>query len=141
MGRCCTFDDCRGRCRRAVGWCGGEGRVDQLVLEGMVPAEGGQGKGGEYVSDGGISLEVTEVASDDLLDVDAGGMVVPAASYLPRTCNPFTCPFPTRRGLRTLRFFLHQRPELSPPTTTPFCLAELNLTLNNFSLNSSHFPQ
>eukprot|EP00061_Rhincodon_typus_P010737 g35254.t1 len=33
-----------------------------------------QGRGGEYVSDG-ISLEVAEMASDGILDVDAGGMV------------------------------------------------------------------
>eukprot|EP00061_Rhincodon_typus_P001108 g13736.t1 len=31
----------------------------------MVPAEGGQGRGGEYVSGGGILLEVAEMASDD----------------------------------------------------------------------------
>eukprot|EP00061_Rhincodon_typus_P007806 g29865.t1 len=62
----------------AVGlWGGveGEGSVDQGVLEGTVPAEGGQRRGGEYVSGDGISLEVAEMASDDLLDVNAGGMV------------------------------------------------------------------
>eukprot|EP00061_Rhincodon_typus_P003255 g19641.t1 len=32
-------------------------------------------KGGEYASGGGILLEVAEMAPDDLLDVDAGGMV------------------------------------------------------------------
>eukprot|EP00061_Rhincodon_typus_P018860 g48215.t1 len=37
-------------------------------------------------------------------------------------------------GLRVLRFFLEQRPEPSPPATTLLCLAELILTLNNFSL-------
>eukprot|EP00061_Rhincodon_typus_P005092 g24161.t1 len=36
--------------------------------------KGGEGK--EYVSGGGIPLELTEMAADDLLDVDAGGMVV-----------------------------------------------------------------
>eukprot|EP00061_Rhincodon_typus_P007886 g30015.t1 len=41
----------------------------------MNPTEGGQGRGGEYVSGGGILLEVAEVASNDLLYVDAGGMV------------------------------------------------------------------
>eukprot|EP00061_Rhincodon_typus_P003771 g20928.t1 len=41
----------------------------------MVPAEDGQGRGEEYVSGGGILLEVAEIASDDLLDVNAGGMV------------------------------------------------------------------
>eukprot|EP00061_Rhincodon_typus_P003649 g20613.t1 len=76
MGRCCTFGSCRGRYRRVVGagGIGSEGRVDQSVLEGTVPVEGVQGKGGEYVSGGDISLEVAEMVSDDL-DVDAGGMV------------------------------------------------------------------
>eukprot|EP00061_Rhincodon_typus_P016761 g45142.t1 len=41
----------------------------------MVPAEGRLGRGGEYVSGGGILLEVMEMAADDLLDVDAGGMI------------------------------------------------------------------
>eukprot|EP00061_Rhincodon_typus_P015634 g43414.t1 len=44
-------------------------------------------------------------------------------------------------GLRVLNFFLEKRPELSPPTTTLLCLAELILTQNNFSFNSSHFLQ
>eukprot|EP00061_Rhincodon_typus_P013936 g40631.t1 len=35
----------------------------------------GEGKGGEYVSSDGISLEMAEMASADHLDVDAGGMV------------------------------------------------------------------
>eukprot|EP00061_Rhincodon_typus_P012607 g38452.t1 len=42
----------------------------------MVPAEGRQRRGGEYVSDGGILLEVAGMASGDLLDAAAGGMVV-----------------------------------------------------------------
>eukprot|EP00061_Rhincodon_typus_P005912 g25999.t1 len=54
---------------------GGEGSVDQGVLEKTVPAECGLGRGGEYVSGGDISLEVAEMAPDGLLDVDAGGMV------------------------------------------------------------------
>eukprot|EP00061_Rhincodon_typus_P001585 g15200.t1 len=49
--------------------------MDQGIPEGMVPAEGGQGGGGKYVSGGGVLLEVAEMAPDDLLDVDAGGMV------------------------------------------------------------------
>eukprot|EP00061_Rhincodon_typus_P004862 g23616.t1 len=57
-----------------MGLWGDEGRVDQGVPEGMVPMEGGQGRGAEYVSGGGISLEVVEMASDDLQDVDTGGM-------------------------------------------------------------------
>eukprot|EP00061_Rhincodon_typus_P005968 g26113.t1 len=52
-----------------------EGSVDQGVSEGIVPVEGGQGRGGEYVSGGGISLEVVEMVADDLLDVDIGEMV------------------------------------------------------------------
>eukprot|EP00061_Rhincodon_typus_P002207 g16881.t1 len=58
-----------------LGGVEGEGGVDQGVPEGTVPAEGGQGKGREYVSGGGIFLEVAEMASDNLLDVDDGGMV------------------------------------------------------------------
>eukprot|EP00061_Rhincodon_typus_P001171 g13943.t1 len=61
----------------SVGLWGGvgvEGRVDQGELEGTVLAEDGQGRGREFVSGGGISLEVAEMASDNLLDVDAGGM-------------------------------------------------------------------
>eukprot|EP00061_Rhincodon_typus_P001264 g14235.t1 len=54
---------------------GGEGRADQGVPEGMIPVEGGQGRGGEYVYSVGISLEVAEMALDDLLDVDAGGIL------------------------------------------------------------------
>eukprot|EP00061_Rhincodon_typus_P014182 g41051.t1 len=50
---------------------GNEGEVDQHVTEGRVPVEGGQGRGGEYVSGGGISLEMMKMASDNLLDVDA----------------------------------------------------------------------
>eukprot|EP00061_Rhincodon_typus_P005331 g24706.t1 len=42
----------------------------------MVPAENGQGRGEEYVTGDGISLEVAEMASDGLLDVDADGMIV-----------------------------------------------------------------
>eukprot|EP00061_Rhincodon_typus_P002795 g18482.t1 len=57
------------------GGVGNEGRVDQGFLEGTVPAEGRQGTAGEYVSGDGTSLEVVEMAADDLLDVDAGGMV------------------------------------------------------------------
>eukprot|EP00061_Rhincodon_typus_P011407 g36387.t1 len=52
-----------------------EGRVDQGVPEGMVPAEGEQGKGGEYESRGGTLLEVAEMVADDLWVVDAGGLV------------------------------------------------------------------
>eukprot|EP00061_Rhincodon_typus_P011751 g37001.t1 len=44
-------------------------------------------------------------------------------------------------GLRALRFFLEQRSEPFPPTTTLLHLAKLILTLNNLSFNSSHFLQ
>eukprot|EP00061_Rhincodon_typus_P004951 g23806.t1 len=37
----------------------------------------------------------------------------------------------TTDGLRALHFFLEQRPEPSPLTTTLLCLAELIYTLNN----------
>eukprot|EP00061_Rhincodon_typus_P004363 g22399.t1 len=76
MGRCCTCAGYRGRCRSSLRGYWGEGSVDQGVLERTVPVEGGQARGGEYVSGGSISLEVAEMASDDLLDVDAGGIVV-----------------------------------------------------------------
>eukprot|EP00061_Rhincodon_typus_P004411 g22501.t1 len=52
---------------------GNEGKVDHAVPEGTAPTVGGQGRGGEH--GGSISLEVTEMVADDLLDVDAGGMV------------------------------------------------------------------
>eukprot|EP00061_Rhincodon_typus_P006901 g28011.t1 len=48
---------------------------------------------------------------------------------------------PHQEGLRALRFFLEQRPEPSPPTTTLLHLTELVLNLNNFSFNSSQFLQ
>eukprot|EP00061_Rhincodon_typus_P003918 g21294.t1 len=70
------FSGCRGSCRGAVeGRVGGEGRVDQGVPEGTASSDGRKGRGGEYVPGGGISLEVAEMTSVDLLDVDAGGMV------------------------------------------------------------------
>eukprot|EP00061_Rhincodon_typus_P011012 g35708.t1 len=70
MGRCYTFDSCRGRCR-------GSGVKEEWT---RVPwRERSVWKtdkeGGEYVSGGGILLEVAELASYDPLDVDAGGMV------------------------------------------------------------------
>eukprot|EP00061_Rhincodon_typus_P003643 g20603.t1 len=48
---------------------------------------------------------------------------------------------PHQEGLRPLCFILEQKPEPSPPTTTLLHMAELVLTLNNFSFNSSHFHQ
>ncbi|XP_059832219.1 uncharacterized protein LOC132397440 [Hypanus sabinus] len=44
-------------------------------------------------------------------------------------------------GLEALRFFLDSRPNQFPSTTTLLRLAELVLTLNNFSFDSSHFLQ
>eukprot|EP00061_Rhincodon_typus_P013279 g39556.t1 len=49
--------------------------MDRGVPEVTVPAEGRQGMGGEYVSGGGILLGLVEMAANDSLDVDAGGMV------------------------------------------------------------------
>eukprot|EP00061_Rhincodon_typus_P009090 g32296.t1 len=46
---------------------------------------------------------------------------------------------PHQDGLRALRFFLENRPEPSPPTTTVLHHAELILVSNNFTINSSHF--
>eukprot|EP00061_Rhincodon_typus_P007767 g29781.t1 len=48
---------------------------------------------------------------------------------------------PHQDGLRALHFFLEQRPDQSPPTTTILCLAEISLILNNISFNSSYFLQ
>eukprot|EP00061_Rhincodon_typus_P001462 g14865.t1 len=45
------------------------------------------------------------------------------------------------RCIKTLRFFLSRRPNQSPSTDTLIRLAELILTLNNFSFNSSYFLQ
>eukprot|EP00061_Rhincodon_typus_P013753 g40325.t1 len=45
------------------------------VLEGMVATEDRQGRGGEYVSNGGISLEMTEMMAQDPLELDTDGMV------------------------------------------------------------------
>eukprot|EP00061_Rhincodon_typus_P007952 g30134.t1 len=53
----------------------------------MVPVEGGQGRGGEYASGGGILLEVAEMASDDFLDADAGGIVVLRKGHQTRNVN------------------------------------------------------
>eukprot|EP00061_Rhincodon_typus_P004036 g21600.t1 len=50
-------------------------------------------------------------------------------------------PLTAYESLRALCFFLEQRPEPSTPTTTLLRLAELVLTLNKFSFNSSHFLQ
>eukprot|EP00061_Rhincodon_typus_P016916 g45379.t1 len=90
------------------------------------------------------------MASDDLLDVDVGGMVEAkrqlsdTSSYLfldhDSTMAHQTI-VSTVEGLRALRFFLEQRPEPSPPNTILLRLAELILTLNNFPFNSSHFLQ
>eukprot|EP00061_Rhincodon_typus_P000710 g12522.t1 len=50
----------------------------------------------------------------------------------------YTC-IPHTDGLRALRFFLSRRPDQYPSTEALIRLAELVLTLNNFSFNSSHF--
>eukprot|EP00061_Rhincodon_typus_P006548 g27303.t1 len=47
------------------------------------------------------------------------------------------CPNFVKEGLRALHFFLEQRSERSTSTTILLCLAELVLTLNKFSFNSS----
>eukprot|EP00061_Rhincodon_typus_P007726 g29712.t1 len=44
-------------------------------------------------------------------------------------------------GLRAFGFFLDQRPEQFPSNTALLHLAELVLSLNNFSFNSFHFCQ
>ncbi|XP_072420898.1 uncharacterized protein [Chiloscyllium punctatum] len=45
------------------------------------------------------------------------------------------------QGLQALRFFLSRRPQQYPSTDTLIRLAELVLTLNNFSFESSYFLQ
>eukprot|EP00061_Rhincodon_typus_P014959 g42362.t1 len=52
----------------------------------------------------------------------------------------YTC-IPHADGLKGLRFFLSRGPDQSHSTDTLIHLAELVLTLNNFSFNSSHFLQ
>eukprot|EP00061_Rhincodon_typus_P004148 g21850.t1 len=110
------------------------------------------------MSGGSILLEVAEMAADDLLDVDAGGTYICDSSVA--LCQFWNFQFasssrllftmdvqslytsiPHQDGLGALRFFVEQRPEPSPPTTTLLRLAKLVLTLNNFSFNSSHFLQ
>ena len=46
-----------------------------------------------------------------------------------------------REGLEALKFFIDQRTRLEPSTTTLPCLAELVLTLNNFSFDGEHYQQ
>eukprot|EP00061_Rhincodon_typus_P012567 g38385.t1 len=50
-------------------------------------------------------------------------------------------PSPGVGGSYAVHFFLEQRPELSPPTTTLLRLTRLIVTLNKFSFNSLHFIQ
>eukprot|EP00061_Rhincodon_typus_P001871 g16007.t1 len=52
----------------------------------------------------------------------------------------YTC-IPHADGLKALRFFLFRRSDQSPSNDTLIRLAELVLTLNNFSFHSSHFQQ
>ena len=48
---------------------------------------------------------------------------------------------PHRDGLEALKFFLNKRTLLEPSTTTLIRLAELVLTLNNFSFDGQHYQQ
>ena len=48
---------------------------------------------------------------------------------------------PHHDGLEALKFFLNQRTLLEPSTTALICLAELVLTLSNFSFDSEHYQQ
>ena len=48
---------------------------------------------------------------------------------------------PHRDGLEALKFFLNKRTLLEPTTTTLIRLAELVLTLNNFSFDGEHYQQ
>ena len=46
---------------------------------------------------------------------------------------------PHRDGLEALKFFLNKRTLLEPSTSTLIRLAELVLTLNNFSFDGEHY--
>ena len=48
---------------------------------------------------------------------------------------------PHHNGLRALKFFLDKRPILEPSTSVLDQLAELVLTLNNFSFDGEHYQQ
>ena len=48
---------------------------------------------------------------------------------------------PHRDGHEALKFYFEQRTVLEPPTATLLRLAELVLTLNNFSFNDEHYQQ
>ena len=48
---------------------------------------------------------------------------------------------PHHDGLRALKFFFDKRPIQEPSTTVLLRLAELVLTLNNFSFDSEHYQQ
>ena len=48
---------------------------------------------------------------------------------------------PQRDGLEALQFFLNKRTLLEPSTTILIHLAELVLTLNNFSFDGEHYQQ
>ena len=48
---------------------------------------------------------------------------------------------PHHEGLKTLNFFFDKHPTLEPSTTTLIRMAELVLTLNNFSFDGEHYQQ
>ena len=48
---------------------------------------------------------------------------------------------PHHDGLRALKFFLDKRPNQEPSTSVLVRLAELVLTLNNFSFDGEHYQQ
>ena len=48
---------------------------------------------------------------------------------------------PHHNGLRALKFFLDKRPVQEPSTSVLVRLAELVLTLNNFSFDGEHYQQ
>eukprot|EP00061_Rhincodon_typus_P001328 g14464.t1 len=70
MRRCYTFTDYRGKCHGAVGEMLGVKEVWTRVSQRKRSLRKVD-KGG----DGNMCLEVVEMVADDLLDVDAGGMV------------------------------------------------------------------
>ena len=48
---------------------------------------------------------------------------------------------PHHEGLKALKFFFDKRPTQEPSTTTLIRMAELVLTLNNFSFDGEHYQQ
>ncbi|XP_043543372.1 bone morphogenetic protein 5 [Chiloscyllium plagiosum] len=88
-----------------MGNVGKEGGVDQDVREGMVPAEGDKGEEANM-----CLVEMAKIVADDLLDLDAGGIVVERDKYFSHQ----------RRHYKEFRFDLTQIPEGEAVTAAEF---------------------